>query len=442
MPVSLPPKPSLAGPVIQSDQVYFQVYASQPYLLRGVTRDIYTGRSWQSSSRQVYRLDSPLWWLVKRQVFAEGQPSGADGLAFAAAFRQNVQIGVNPQTWRQSSLFTVGQVGRIVWNQENPPPVYFTGDGDLFVFDGFSGSQEYALTTAVWNRGQPGFAQALAEMAAQPERARDPYWPGIRDQYLQVPEELPDLVSATARLVAADAENPYEQALLLETYLQTRFTYSLKAELPPGDMDFVAYFLQSRTGYCVHFATAITIMARTLGIPARYVEGFALEPGKAAGVFSWLRARRPTPWTELYFRGIGWLTFDPTATDRPDPTDEPTDPNQETPTPAPSPTPAPTPPPAGPEDTPRKIGQPALAVHPGRRRSAGGLPAPAGSGPGKNAISAACSRRRSACAGRARRSAWKRFTRICCISWHAWTCSRRPAKRCSNLPKGRKSICA
>lgn len=81
-----------------------------------------------------------------------------------------------------------------------------------------------------------------------------------------------------------------------------------------SSVDFVSSFLlDTRKGYCTYFATAMTVMCRISGIPARYVEGFVADPdmnGRA-----WVTGKQGHAWTEVYLAGFGWLTFDSTPQD-------------------------------------------------------------------------------------------------------------------------------
>ncbi|MCL2462723.1 MAG: transglutaminase-like domain-containing protein, partial [Defluviitaleaceae bacterium] len=88
--------------------------------------------------------------------------------------------------------------------------------------------------------------------------------------------------------------------------------YSLDAGEIPAETDLTAYFLETGEGYCVHFATAMTVLARSAGLPARYVQGFALLETAYGGEHRY-RATGKTAhaWSELYFEGIGWVEFDP-----------------------------------------------------------------------------------------------------------------------------------
>lgn len=344
----------LGGPVILNEQTYLEVAASEPFLLRSVTRTLYTGNSWQSPVSQVYRYDSPLWWLVSRQVFVNDLPSGEDGEAFRRQFYPLQSVTIKPRIPRISSLFSVGHIQRFDWYREKDPLLYFTQDSDLFTLDFAAGSKTYTMITQVANRRHPEFTAAMRRLEkAVDERNKDPYWTAIQERYLQLPENLPPEVADTAQEIMSEGNGLYDQAVRLEVYLRDNFEYTLEPEPAPLDGDFVAHVLASQEGYCVHFATAMVVMARTAGIPARYVEGFALEEG--VNSTTWLATGKTAhAWAELYFRGIGWLTFDATPPDRTVPVDEPVDPGLPPATPMPSPSPSPQPTPGMPGVEPAK----------------------------------------------------------------------------------------
>ena len=311
----------VGGPVRPSEQTFLDVTASQNVLLRGVSKSIYTGNSWQSPPHQVYRLDSPLWQLTRRQVFMTDLPSGADGRSFLQQYAVEVRLSITPRSRLQTSLFSAGRLETLNWPDARFNPPYFTVDGDLFVFAGLPPNPDYSLTTTIFERSKAGFAEAIADLQAAERRTRDPYWAAVKARYLQLPEMLPDIVSDTAFQVIEGEPDPYAQAVLLERYFQEQFMYTLNPEYTPGDMDFVQHLLETREGYCVHFATAMTVMARSLGLPARYVEGFTLiESGSQADSYR-ATGRTAHAWTEIYLQGIGWLSFDPTPAgeDEPEP---------------------------------------------------------------------------------------------------------------------------
>ena len=139
------------------------------------------------------------------------------------------------------------------------------------------------------------------------------------EKYLELPEDLPTVISETAAGIAATAPTNYEKAIVLQEFFRSgEFTYSEDAPVE-GDfdgtgMDVVATFLELRSGYCVQFASSMAVMARSLGIPARVVVGFLPgTPAAAEGDSGFTVTTHDLhSWPELYFEGIGWVQFEPT----------------------------------------------------------------------------------------------------------------------------------
>lgn len=140
--------------------------------------------------------------------------------------------------------------------------------------------------------------------------------------------ELPANIAETAVQVTRDARSDYDRAMALQGFFTGgEFRYSEDA---PVEQDFdgtggeaISRFLEERTGYCVHFASAMAVMSRALDIPARVIVGF--QPGTPQfrdGEFSHFEVTTHDlhAWPELYFEGVGWVRFEPTPGrgDRPD----------------------------------------------------------------------------------------------------------------------------
>jgi transglutaminase-like putative cysteine protease len=151
---------------------------------------------------------------------------------------------------------------------------------------------------------------------------------GAAPQYSSVPDGLPGIVAETASRVVAEAgaTTAYEQAVALQNHLRgPAYTYSEQTPLEQGydggGLDVVGAFLEQRSGYCVHYASAMALMARTLGIPSRIAIGYApgretsqTRQGPNGTVLTGyvLSARNAHAWPELHFPGIGWVPFEPT----------------------------------------------------------------------------------------------------------------------------------
>lgn len=137
-----------------------------------------------------------------------------------------------------------------------------------------------------------------------------PDW--IRARYLQLPDDLPERVRDKAHEIAAPFSNPYDRAVALEKFLRAHITYDENVSAPPFGVDGVDYVLFERpAGYCNYYASAMAVLARALGIPARVVSGYALGD-YADGVFHIVEANAHS-WVEIYFPRYGWIEFEPTA---------------------------------------------------------------------------------------------------------------------------------
>jgi transglutaminase-like putative cysteine protease len=140
----------------------------------------------------------------------------------------------------------------------------------------------------------------------------------VSERYLTLPPQMPEIIGETAEQVAGTGST-YEKAIALQNFFSDgEFTYSIDAPVEDGydgsGVGVIERFLEARSGYCVHFASAMAVMAREVGIPSRVVVGF--QPGESqliGGVPGFeVSSADLHAWPELYFEGIGWLRFEPT----------------------------------------------------------------------------------------------------------------------------------
>jgi transglutaminase-like putative cysteine protease len=134
------------------------------------------------------------------------------------------------------------------------------------------------------------------------------------DEYLILPESLPSRVRELALQVTAPGLNMYDKVKRLEQYLANTYPYTTTPDLSKGQSkDFVDRFLfEMKEGYCDYFSTAMAVMLRSIGVPSRWVKGFA--PGEATADGEYLvRNSDAHSWVEVYFPGYGWLPFEPTS---------------------------------------------------------------------------------------------------------------------------------
>jgi transglutaminase-like putative cysteine protease len=144
-------------------------------------------------------------------------------------------------------------------------------------------------------------------------RTTDVGTPTEGDLYTAVPDTAHrEDIAALAAEVTADAAGPYDQALDLQTWLRSAANFTYDTRVPPArTSDAVWDFLEDRRGYCVQFATAMAMMARTLDIPSRIGVGFLPGERNDDGTYV-VTGRLAHAWPELYFDGLGWVRFEPT----------------------------------------------------------------------------------------------------------------------------------
>ncbi|HEX5692024.1 MAG TPA: transglutaminase domain-containing protein, partial [Roseiflexaceae bacterium] len=167
-----------------------------------------------------------------------------------------------------------------------------------------------ALTEPEENDATPNDYWVLSrpqELAAPPPEQEPP----DMSMYLALPQSLPPQIGETARAQTSGMTSQYEQALALEQFLR-ELPYSYQVQPLPGGGDAVYQFLfEMRQGYCTYYASAMAVMARSLGIPARVATGFATGAfDKASGAYI-IREADAHAWPELYI-GNRWLAFEPT----------------------------------------------------------------------------------------------------------------------------------
>lgn len=183
----------------------------------------------------------------------------------------------------------------------------------------------------------------------------DPLSQEEKDLYLSLPDTTREAADTIVQqiLASVNADTVDSQALAIAEYVKNSAVYDLNTAAMPADAsDFALWFLEeSETGYCVHFATAATVLLRAAGIPARYVSGYMTDQAISGNTN--ITADQAHAWVEYLDPNTGWTVLEATpGAEEPEPTDptgttDPTEtaPTEETIPPTEAPTEAPTEPP-------------------------------------------------------------------------------------------------
>ena len=138
-------------------------------------------------------------------------------------------------------------------------------------------------------------------------------YPGwVRDRYLQLPSDMPDRVSELARDITRGIFNPYDKAKAIERHLHT-LGYDQEIPAPPYNADGVDHFIfELERGYSEYFGSAMAVLLREAGVPARMVVGYTPREFDGNAGHWVVREADSHGWAEAYFPGYGWVEFEPT----------------------------------------------------------------------------------------------------------------------------------
>lgn len=134
----------------------------------------------------------------------------------------------------------------------------------------------------------------------------------IEANYLKLPDTLPDRVRELTLSITKDYDTDYEKLRAIEGYLNN-FQYTLSPKVVGDRQDLVDSFLfEYKEGFCTYFASAMAVMARTIGIPTRFVQGFLVPVEMNQSKTFMVHNSNAHAWVEAYLEGVGWITFEPT----------------------------------------------------------------------------------------------------------------------------------
>ena len=165
---------------------------------------------------------------------------------------------------------------------------------------------------ATWVYTVATYLSTVDERSLRESGTTYPEW--VRVAYLQLPDTLPLRVRELAASIVRDAGavTPYDKALAIQAYLRA-LPYNDQRPVPPEDRDWVDWFLfDAPGGYCDDFTSAMVVLLRAEGVPARWVQGYAggeLDPDRRVYL---VRENVAHSWPEVYFPGYGWQRFEPT----------------------------------------------------------------------------------------------------------------------------------
>jgi transglutaminase-like putative cysteine protease len=284
----------IASQWTSSDDPVMTVSSGEAYYMQTVSYDTYTGHGWTSTNGVERSVG------VTSLVFPDGsleQPDTTDGFDV-----QRLTVAIQRPSNR--NLFTPGFPLQL-----SAPTVVTEPDGLPFLGalvsqDSVSPGDGYIVTAIISN-----------VTVAQLRGAGTDYPAEVTKLYLGTQGMTDRTRDLALRVVAnANAKNAYDKATALADFLRLdpQFSYSTKVTAPPANRDVVDYFLfDSRQGFCQYYASAMVLMARSLGLPARLAGGYAPGDLLTKNIFQY-RESNAHVWAQVYFPGYGWQNFEAT----------------------------------------------------------------------------------------------------------------------------------
>ena len=291
------------GPISRDEEQVLTIQAPfRRYYWRAVVYDEYNGREWVNTDTKLALLESNMALMspqeyIMRQEVTQTMTTYLPGTTVLFGAAQPLRMSL-PAKVRSSSTI-----------EETP------------VSTGETHTGRPAQSPSMWQSHRPlrleetyTVVSSLSIASEEDLRGAGTRYPElVRERYLQLPADVPIRVADLAQSITEQTNNVYDHAMALESYLRT-IPYNDQVGAPPSDRNSVDYFLfDHREGYCSHYAAALVVMARTLGIPARLAVGYSSGEYHAEEERFTVTQENGHAWVEVFFPEYGWVEFEPTA---------------------------------------------------------------------------------------------------------------------------------
>lgn len=291
----------LGGPFIEDDQVVFTAETESRHYWKVETKDTYTGKGW-----------------IVSQFDEDRVPFSAGEEVPISSFIENEEIETTEKT---SSVITTLDYPHVVYplgikNIDASPLITFELEAATEKIRSLDDVRPVSLDQYTLKYEIPEYSvTALKSSEAKAGELSSEFI----SRYTQLPDGLPDRVRELALEITEGKTDWFEKARALEGYFRSsEYAYDrVNVAVPGEDDDYVDQFLfETKRGYCDNYSTSMVVMARSLGIPARWVKGYT--EGQFTGYAeSGLSIYEVTnnnahSWVEIYFPGTGWVPFEPT----------------------------------------------------------------------------------------------------------------------------------
>ena len=317
--------------------ISFPKKRTRVFTVRGPSRSVY----WRATTLDAFVRDH---WR-EDQISVEPASKTVGNASIDAVYDNSLQPdrSANPDNWSTATVHVealrdphlVSPSGVIAYQHGPVEDVQYSADGVAQAPQPLPRNTQYTAWAfqpqpkpALLAKSRPDYPTAILEGGSYLEVARGRFVPPfgtqkrlawLADAFSDPKLEPYQPLYRQAESVAGAAHNPYAATVAIEAWLRSsgNFAYSEKPRQIAGMPPLVAFVTRTRAGYCQHFAGAMALMLRYLGIPSRVAAGFtsgAFDPDKNdSSQGNWrVNDHNAHAWVEVWFKGYGWLPFDPT----------------------------------------------------------------------------------------------------------------------------------
>lgn len=286
----------LGGPFAGDDTPVFQIESPHAQYWRVETKDVYTGKGWESSS-----IDERIEMNAEMEI---------PMYTVESSFQENQESANIEFLSRKDHVVYPYGVKYLDFHDENPFE-YSPGNEKIYT-NSLENTEVYEVR---YNR--PAYEiytlKSVDSYTELSEMDKEFY-----ERYTQLPENLPGRINDLAVELTENKTNIYDKAKAIESYLSSyRFTYDTEnVPYPENGQDYVDQFLfETMMGYCDNFSTSMVVLLRSIGIPSRWAKGYSkgtiISYDENTTYFE-ITNNDAHSWVEVYFPNVGWVPFEPT----------------------------------------------------------------------------------------------------------------------------------
>lgn len=314
------------GELKLSDSPALKVVMSKPnsLYLRGYVGAKYTSDAWESLDYRAYNDSYGLfYWLRKSEFNALNQLNSVNDLTTNSVNNEeNINLTINNVNANSKYFYTPYELET---NPESFKDVK-TFDDSMIVSTAFFGNRlyEYQSSENIVKK-YPTVANDLYSITNNNQteqyfKNESFYNEYVYDNYLQIPKDTKLVLQSHFEEIKnlKDERMSYEDIIKnVKSDVKDTLKYNVDVKSMPHSKDFVQYLLEeSREGYAAHYATLATLLFRSYGVPARYVEGYLITPKDVKNVEEFeeitIKGKNAHAWTEIYLDKIGWIPIEVT----------------------------------------------------------------------------------------------------------------------------------